>query len=146
MSSPGRFLQANFDPENNTLTRLIPIFLLCALVLQTGFKVILYLDYQVNKELITQKYCENKAKPALKCHGKCHLNKLLKEDNKREEQGKNTVKEIGELSPFVQHLHQIFKTQNENNSDPVFSYLFTKIETDPNSIFHPPSFASKTTF
>lgn len=131
----------NFGVESNTLLRLSSIFLLCALVIQTGFKVFIYLDYHVNKEIITQKYCENKTKPALKCHGKCHLNKLLAEDNKREDKGKNTGKELGEISPFVQHKIAILKTQKADNSDSFFLYLFTKTETEFISVFHPPSFA-----
>jgi hypothetical protein len=33
--------------------------------------------YHWNKTEITQKYCENKAKPKLACNGKCHLKKKL---------------------------------------------------------------------
>ena len=33
-----------------------------------------------NQMEITEKYCENKAQPEKKCHGKCHLNKQLNID------------------------------------------------------------------
>lgn len=121
------------------MSRLIPILLLVALVLQTGFKIVLYLDYQVNKESITQKYCENKAKPEMKCHGKCHLKKLLKEDDKRNEPVKNPVKEQAEISPFVQHRKQILKMQLQTGSDSSATYILKEAEGKTAGIFHPPS-------
>ena len=33
--------------------------------------------FELNKEYIIKKYCVNKAKPKLKCNGKCHLSKKL---------------------------------------------------------------------
>lgn len=33
--------------------------------------------YELNIEYITEKFCENKEKPELKCNGKCHLAKEL---------------------------------------------------------------------
>jgi autonomous glycyl radical cofactor GrcA len=35
--------------------------------------------WKINQAAITQKYCVNKAKPALKCNGKCHLKKQLQQ-------------------------------------------------------------------
>ena len=42
--------------------------------------------YQLNKEYITKTYCVNKAKPELKCDGKCHLKKMLKKSKKTEQE------------------------------------------------------------
>jgi len=33
--------------------------------------------FELNKDYIIKKYCVNKAKPKLKCNGKCHLSKKL---------------------------------------------------------------------
>lgn len=33
--------------------------------------------YELNIDYITEKFCENKAKPQLQCNGKCHLAKEL---------------------------------------------------------------------
>lgn len=43
------------------------------LIFQTATVVYFY----SNQKEITEKYCENKAQPEKKCHGKCHLNKQL---------------------------------------------------------------------
>jgi len=86
--------------QYHTLTKLISIFLLSALILQTGFKVFLYLNYEVNKEAITLKYCENKSKPKMKCHGKCHLMKKLNEAEKKEAPATSNQKENLEVQLF----------------------------------------------
>lgn len=121
------------------MSRLIAIALLFALVLQTGFKVVIYFDYQINKESITQQYCENKAKPEMKCHGKCHLNKLLKEEDKRNQPGKSTIKQHVEISPFVQQARQTLRTQLQDSIDLNSLYLSKEAEGETPGIFHPPS-------
>jgi hypothetical protein len=49
-----------------------------------------YLSYKVNFKYISTVLCENKSKPALQCHGKCHLQKELKKT--AEEESKNSSK------------------------------------------------------
>ena len=41
-----------------------------------GFVILL--NWKLNQNEITEKYCENKAEPMLNCNGKCHLSKQLK--------------------------------------------------------------------
>lgn len=59
----------------------IGLFLIVVSVCQSA-KVI---HFYLNQDEIAEKYCENKDKPELKCHGKCHLNKELKIDQQEEE-------------------------------------------------------------
>lgn len=37
------------------------------------------LEWKINQDYIAANYCENRAKPALKCNGKCYLKKQLAE-------------------------------------------------------------------
>lgn len=54
--------------------------LLMALSLLTGFQqAITVVHFKLNQEVIEQKFCINKNKPALQCHGSCHLKKQLEE-------------------------------------------------------------------
>lgn len=48
------------------------------------------LNYSLNNAEFTEKYCENKAKPVMKCNGKCKLAKLAKE-TENNKSDKNTV-------------------------------------------------------
>lgn len=54
--------------------------LLMALSLLTGLQqAITVMHFKLNQQVIEQKFCINKDKPALQCHGSCHLKKQLAE-------------------------------------------------------------------
>jgi len=43
-----------------------------------------YIEYQLNKDYIAEFLCINRDKPALQCHGKCYLSKMIEETQKEE--------------------------------------------------------------
>ena len=57
------------------------LFLTITLMLKPIFPVV---DYLVNYEYISKVLCENKAKPKLKCNGKCQLMKGLAKASEEE--------------------------------------------------------------
>ena len=57
----------------------IPILMLL-IATQAFSKWVMLLDFKWNKDYIAQNLCENKAKPMLKCEGKCHLKKMMAEE------------------------------------------------------------------
>jgi len=99
--------------------------------------------YYINYDYIVAELCENKAKPILKCNGKCHLAKELKKVNN----GIDSKKPVPPLNmkdypiaPFftqtVQLQHLLFRKYITviNGVHNIF------INTYSNSIFHPPKF------
>ncbi len=48
------------------------------MLLQTLGQEVLVVNYQLHKARITERYCVNKARPQLRCNGKCHLAKQLR--------------------------------------------------------------------
>ena len=59
--------------------------LLMVLSLLTGFQqAITVVHFKLNQQVIEQKFCINKNKPALQCHGSCHLKKQLEETESSE--------------------------------------------------------------
>lgn len=65
--------------------QLIAFIFLAAFVAQTFNRSFVMVDYYSN----TSKYaknCENKAKPILKCNGKCQMIKKLKQEEKKDEE------------------------------------------------------------
>jgi hypothetical protein len=95
-----------------TLQRLIPIFLLFCFVWQLADRVSLYIDYELNKEYITLKFCENKMKPGSGCEGKCYLAKKLSEGLKKEippATHEKPVQELQFLSAADVDLNQVMK-------------------------------------
>ena len=99
--------------------------------------------YKANTEYITEVFCENKDKPALKCNGKCYLNKQLEKvdsQSSSESDDKNTVKVLKiELSVFLNTIirhHFIFEEVSTIQS---FAYMASYQFMYLSSCFHPPN-------
>lgn len=102
-------------------------------------KLYLFSNYILNKESITNKFCENKSKPKLKCNGKCHLKKQLKEQDKQEDQSKNNIKEVNEIQLFSCENSLHLKSPFITMVSPTFEYLQKPLLETSNSFFHPPT-------
>lgn len=57
--------------------------------------------YQANKAYVAKELCENKARPQMKCNGKCYLRKQLNktENNQQNQQSKQSQAEAIEFLP-----------------------------------------------
>ena len=124
----------------NRLKSIISILLCSVFLFQPLSKLLILLDYEVNKATITQNFCENKSKPKLHCNGKCHLKKQLEKEDKKQDSFPTASKEKSEIqfhsSPSVFAL-----TITCSEVTPNFTYLLLYPDTPVYSIFHPPSFA-----
>ena len=65
--------------------QLAAFFLLIAFVCQTFRNGLVIVEYYTYKAVFTKK-CENKAKPALHCNGKCQMMKKIQADESKEQQ------------------------------------------------------------
>ena len=63
----------------------IPLFILLVLAQSFG-KWAVVLQWELNRSFIAMELCENKAKPASKCGGKCQLAKHLEQEEKHNSQ------------------------------------------------------------
>ena len=61
---------------------------------QSGYTVLIC--FELNKRYIAENLCENRAKPELKCNGKCFLQKKLKEteDNEKNNSQKSEQRSL----------------------------------------------------
>lgn len=117
----------------------IAVILILALFLKPFFPVI---DYVVNYEYISKVLCENKAKPAMQCNGKCHLMKELAKASETEKpissDKKASVNTVNDL--FVEELPPldwvIFDTHTKPSLDTVYANLYAHLNS--HAIFHPP--------
>lgn len=98
-------------------------------------------EYIVNYDYIAKVLCENKAKPALKCNGKCHLMKQLAKESESEKPlfpNKKAPQEVEVL--FYQNIDfqccNVFPVAvaTSTTSNCINLYSFEEI----NVIFHPP--------
>lgn len=104
-------------------------------------------DYIVNYDYIAKELCINKAKPELKCNGKCHLMKELakaSEDEKpistdKKDHSKHEIEVL-----FCQELHPIALLQIyfHNNALPTNNYSNLYFHLNGCAVFHPPVFIS----
>lgn len=62
----------------NSLFKYVAVFYALALLLvKTMALPIMCLEYQLNKAFIAATLCENRDRPLINCHGKCHLSKQI---------------------------------------------------------------------
>lgn len=66
-------------------------------LLSAGQTYLPHLAYMANKERIAATLCENKDRPALKCEGRCHLAKKIKEQEESSDNGQLPSKEHFEV-------------------------------------------------
>lgn len=120
------------------MIRFCTYILLVALTLQSFYRSIMAVDYQINLPDYIAK-CINKEKPQLHCDGQCMLIKKIREKEK-EDTKKNLV--IYEYSTHYVHKEQTAFTAyqpNEEIIEKTFSlYLIDYRFTYDKPIFRPP--------
>jgi len=78
--------------------KLTAVLLIIAIIGSSFSRFFIYAGYQLNKNYIAAKLCENRNKPWLHCNGKCYLMKKLKQAEEKQnaserETQKNLVQE-----------------------------------------------------
>jgi len=119
------------------------VLILLVLFLKPVLPVI---DYAVNYEYISQVLCINKAKPELKCNGKCHLMKELakasdddKSTSSEKKQSSNPLVDlfVTEAASFNFLVFQKATTLEFNST---YTNFYSHLESD--ALFRPPIFIS----
>lgn len=128
----------------NTLPKIITRFLLGLYVLAVFKPFFPYLEYAINKQLISQQFCENRARPELACEGRCYLTKRLAKTEAPEPASPSQAPVKRQMEQDSFHLRQseailsdlsvLFRLENIAVLAP-----FAQFAPD---IFHPPRFAS----
>lgn len=113
---------------------------------QTIHQGLIYTYYTLNKAYITQHFCENKAKPSLKCNGKCHLKEVLSIASKEKKSEQSPIPNLEEIKVpilFFQAIEQSYivpytPERIGTQSKAVFAYSFQYSCQTIQRIFHPP--------
>jgi hypothetical protein len=102
-----------------------------------GQSYVPHLAYWANKEYIASKLCENKDRPEMKCEGKCHLTKKVKEQQERNSESEMPAKQMVEGVPHLPtpSLQRFFCTCG---SDVYLNISDELSERHAWSMFHPP--------
>ncbi len=123
----------------------LTILLASLFLLQSFTRTFIVVNYQLNKDYISNVLCENKAKREMHCEGKCHLKKELQKEEEKESTPSGSSKEKFEVTLFntINATRIVF---SESNLKTVFHYSETKTDNIPVQVFHPPGFTANHTF
>jgi len=125
------------------LKKILVILLTLLLFIQPLSKVWIFVSFKINQDYIAKNLCENRAKPILKCNGKCQLMKKMKQADKDEEkQTPQTIKE--KLEVLYCHNQANFnvsqKLDFEVKKQSFFGYKFQNYSSYQSNLFRPPIF------
>ena len=129
---------------HSSIKHIASAYLLLLLLLKLMALPIVCLEFRINQEYIAANLCENKDKPAMHCHGKCHLAKHIEKTTEvpGDQQHKSNTISIGpdffqEQSAvslkYVEEPVALVRTLVQDNR---FLQGFT------GAVFHPPSILS----
>ncbi len=109
------------------------------ILLQPLSRMLLVMEYQVNKNYIATVLCVNKAKPLLKCEGKCQLIKGIKASENQENNLPVSLKGATELIYFCQEIPPVIFNLNGPETDSGHTLYKPLLFRSPVfAIFHPP--------
>ena len=121
------------------MMRLFSLLLLSVMLVQSCSKVIIFVDYEINKKQITEQYCVNKSNPMAHCDGMCHMIIQLQNKEKQESSPVKNQNDKFEIILFSSVEDDLLFT-NYITGDYAYSILqIIKIKSLTSSIFHPPS-------
>lgn len=126
-----------YAERNPVLKRFFTYILLVTLTLQSFYRSIMTVEYQLHLPDYLAK-CINKDRPQLHCNGQCVLMKKIKEKEKKETE-KNLM--VYEYSALYVHAAYILFTPSLDMTvldAPYSSYVVNYSFAYNNTVFHPP--------
>ena len=94
--------------------------------------------YEISKGYITQKYCVNKAKPAMKCNGKCHLSQELKKNEENANKNPQGIEEIKLISLYFYDRYMQINLNFVQSTKHFTRHVLGSYLTFLPTIYHPP--------
>lgn len=126
--------------EGYSYKKITAVVFLAALMVQVFSSAWIMADYHVN-QIKYARYCINKARPQLRCNGKCQVMKKLQEEENKA--GQNPGRKCGNKNELVYAYRSFFSTvekigiiQKGQNDTPF--YQDAVVKGCLISIFHPP--------
>jgi hypothetical protein len=113
-----------------------------SLAVQSFSKWIIILGYEMNKDYIAASLCENRAKPACCCKGKCFLRKqLVADENQQQSSGRSFHQQDNRTDLFLTQRFQIDAIQGIPLIRGYGQYLVSGLQQFSQPFFQPPPYA-----
>ncbi|ASU32773.1 hypothetical protein [Mucilaginibacter xinganensis] len=123
------------------LKRFSAYFLIFSLLAVNFSRFFVFAGFELNKNYIAAKLCENRNKPWLHCNGKCYFAKKIKQaqENEKKETAKDNFSRL-EVSFFQEPFKLAFIEpvilEGNKRAFPQYTYQYKSHYID--TIFHPP--------
>lgn len=114
------------------------IFALIGVLLQNFSKIIIYVNFTLNRDYIAKNLCVKKSEPDNCCKGSCHLQKELDKEEKKEQAPVNPIKNKSEIQLISQNNSGIYIFSYPDINDLISYYPFDLTKKNAPSIFRPP--------
>jgi len=119
------------------LRRVLPLFLLVAVVSANFSRLYVYAGFGFNQKYIAANLCENRSKPWLHCNGHCYLMKKIKQaEEKEKSEERQTQKSLFQESDFITATKLKFHTSLIQVVATPYHCIFQS--STPGVIFRPP--------
>jgi hypothetical protein len=112
-----------------------------AVLFQSLSRLLIIASYEINKDYISKNLCENKNKPKMHCNGKCHLNKQLSKQEKKDNSTLPQLKNKSGNQLCSERKLFSFKSFPLKKAMENHLYLITDYNSHFLSIYHPPEFS-----
>ena len=121
--------------------KFIAVPILTFLIATQAFsKWVMLFEFQLNRDFISKNLCENRAKPNLKCGGKCQLMKAMEKEEKGNDSSPTALKSNFQEVLFSDDMpHEAVDTNHSNQLALLPCYLQKKYSAPVPPIFHPPA-------
>ena len=123
------------------LKYIIAILLVSSFLFQNISKLIIVVNFQINREFIAKNLCVNRNKPKSCCKGKCELKKQLDEEDKKENFPAAAFKDQYEKQNYYRPALSVFAISEIGNQSQ-FTYIDQCGRLVSSGLFHPPPFFS----
>ncbi len=122
------------------LKKTLVILLIAIIGLQSARQAALTMWYELDKVNITEKFCVNKEDLSLQCNGKCHLTKVLAQQEEGDAETPKTpvTEERVSFTAIVEQVPILNFTNSENSNQKMANYQFSYFFEPTFFIFHPP--------
>ena len=84
-------------------------------------QALIIVHFKLNQNAIEKEFCENKAKPELQCHGKCHLKKELQDTEKNNDLELRSISKQIDIA-LISNIEFTVLTPKDINAKKVFLY------------------------
>lgn len=121
--------------------RIIAILLLVAVISSSFSRCYVYAGFELNKAYIVKELCENRARPIMRCQGKCYLKKKIKVAEDKEQEAKEKLSRL-EVSFYQEPFKLALSVPivSETKKLPVQAYGYLYANCYLKAVFKPPRF------